>query len=209
MPKVATPVLQRSQILLFSKTKDGRLFRTVLRGGSFFVAETGQCASNVCMRTFLFGLAILAFAVEAPAANTNAPAPLKIGAADATNHYDQEMIVTGRVAQVTIRPTVTFLNLDKPFPNSPFAVVIFHGHSSFYGDANALKGKSIEIKGKIKNYHDKPEIALDSANQLTVFDSKGMIITSTILKSTNMPVIPQSTNATPSSVQTNNFPEIM
>ena len=87
--------------------------------------------------------------------------PLKIGTADAANHYDQEMIVTGKVAQVTIRPTVTFLNLDKPYPDSPFSVVIFHGHSSFYGDANALKGKSIEIKGKVTNYHDKPEIALD------------------------------------------------
>ena len=127
-------------------------------------------------------------------------------------YYDQTMIVTGRVAQVTIRPTVTFLNLDKNYPNSPFEVVIFHGHSSFYGDANALKGKSIEIKGKIKNYHDKPEIALDNANQLTVFDSKGVDITSAILQSTNhAPVIPQSPNAIPAppAAQTNGIPEIM
>ena len=134
---------------------------------------------------------------------------MKIGTAEATNHYDKEMIVTGKVAQVTIRPTVTFLNLDKPFPNSPFSVVIFHGHSSFYGDANALKGKSIEIRGKIKNYHDKPEIALDSTNQLTVFDSKGMIITSTIIQSTNAPAARQSTNTPPPSTQSTNFPEIM
>ena len=77
------------------------------------------------------------------------------------------MIVTGKVVQVTIRPTITYLNLDDKYPDSPFTVVIFHGHSSFYGDANVLKGKSIEVNGKIKNYHDKPEIALDSTNQLT------------------------------------------
>ena len=164
------------------------------------------------MRPILFIFVVLAFGVKASAAETNAAAPLKIGAADAASHYDQEMIVTGRVAQVTIRPTVTFLNLDKNYPNSPFQVVIFHGHSSFYGDANALKGKSIEIKGKIKNYQNKPEIALDSTNQLTVFDSKGVNITSTVLQSTNhAPVMPQPIIAVPvtPALPATNFPEIM
>jgi DNA/RNA endonuclease YhcR with UshA esterase domain len=164
------------------------------------------------MKAFLSILAVLALTLEAFAADTNAAAPLKIGTTDAASHYDQEMIVTGKVAQVTIRPTVTFLNLDRPFPDSSFTVVIFHGHSSFYGNANALKGKSIEIKGKIKNYQDKPEIALDSTNQLTVFDSKGVNITSTILQSTNhAPVMPQPPNAVPAppAMSATNFPEIM
>jgi len=156
------------------------------------------------MKTLPFILAVLAFAIKASAIDT----PLKIGTADAASHYDQEMIVTGKVVQVTIRPTVTFLNLDKPFPDSPFAVVIFHGHSSFYGDANALRGKSIEIRGKIKNYHDKPEIALDGTNQLTVFDSRGMIMTPIMVNSTNAPAINQPTNILPAMPATN-FPEIM
>jgi len=143
-------------------------------------------------------LAVLAITVEAFATDTNAAAPLKIGTGDAAKFYDQEMIVTGKVMQVTIRPTVTFLNLDKAFPDSPFSVVIFHGHSSFYGDANALKGKSIEIEGKIKNYHDKPEIALDDMKQLTVIGS---------VQFTNaLPALP--TNAPPATTTTN-FPEIM
>ena len=77
------------------------------------------------MRTFFPILVFLTFAFKLPAADTNAPALLKIGTAEADKHYGQEMIVTGKVAQVTIRPKVTFLNLDKPFPNSPFTVVIF------------------------------------------------------------------------------------
>jgi len=36
-------------------------------------------------------------------------------------------------------------------------VVIFHGHSSFFGDANALKGKTIEIRGKSQRPPAKPE----------------------------------------------------
>jgi len=160
------------------------------------------------MRKLLSILAVLIFAIKVPAADTNITTTVKIGTLDATSHYDQEMTVTGKVAEVTIRPTVTFLNLDKPFPDSPFTVVIFHGHSSFYGDANALRGKSIAIKGKIKNYHDKPEIALDDVKQLTIFDSKGGIITSTILKSTNAPAATQPTNSAPAMPATN-FPEIM
>jgi hypothetical protein len=175
-----------------------------------FVAEARQMASYACMRMFLSVLVCLLFVLfvaKVSAAETNAPslpkagsqAPLKIGALDATNYYDQTMIVTGKVVQVTIRPNVTFLNLDKPFPNSPFAIVIIHGKSSYYGDANALKGKSVEIRGKIKNYKDKPEIVLDSTNQLTVLASMGL---------TNKPVIKQSTNAVPTSATTNDFPEI-
>ncbi len=104
------------------------------------------------------------------------------------------------------------MNLDQPYPDSPFTVVIFHGHSSFYGDANALKGKSIEIKGKITNYHDKPEIALERMDQLTVFDSNGVDITSTILQSTNRaPENLQMPNAVPvpPAAATNRIPEIM
>src|SRR5882724_8165355 len=151
--------------------------------------------------TVLFGS--LTLALQVPAADTNAPAPMKIGALEATNHYDQMMIVTGKVAQVTIRPSVTFLNLDKPFPHSPFAVVIIHGKSSYYGDVNALKGKSIEIRGKIKNFHDQPEIVLDSTNQLTVLNFTNLIFL------TNAPAEAPPTNAAPAAPSTNSFPEIM
>jgi DNA/RNA endonuclease YhcR with UshA esterase domain len=166
---------------------------------------------NRSMKRILPILAVAVFAVKLFGNDTNATAPLKIGAADADKYYDQTMIVTGKVAQVTIRPTVTFLNLDKPFPDSPFSVVIFHGHSSFYGNANALRGKSIEIKGKIKNYRDKPEIALDSTNQLTVFDSKGVNITATVLQMTNrVPATAQPPAAIPApTTASTNFPEIM
>ena len=171
------------------------------------------------MRMFFSILAVLIFVVKASAAGTNAPesskagslAPVKIGTLDATNYYDQTMIVTGKVVQVTIRPSVTFLNLDKPHPDSPFTVVIFHGKSSFYGNANALKGKSIEIRGKIKNFHDKPEIALDSTNQITVL---GVTNLSLLLQppgesTTNTPATPSPTKAPPAAPSTNDIPEIL
>jgi DNA/RNA endonuclease YhcR with UshA esterase domain len=158
------------------------------------------------MRTFLLILVVLTFAVKLPAADTNAPtltktntsALLKIGTGEADKHYGQEIIVTGRVAQVTIRPKVIFLNLDRPHPDSPFTVVIFPG--TYLADAKALNGKAVEIQGKIKNYNDKPEIVLDNPGQLTVLGST---------VSTNAPAVTQPTNSTPPHTQSTNFPEIM
>ena len=161
------------------------------------------------MKTFLSVLLLAStLAIRLSAADTNAlakagsPAPLKIGALDATNYYDQTMIVTGKVVQVTIRPSVTFLNLDKPFPDSPFAIVIIHGKSSYYGDANALKGKSVEIRGKIKNFKDKPEIMLDSTNQLTVLNFTNAI------SPPSAPATSSSAKVPPAAPSTNSFPEI-
>src|ERR1700722_8795803 len=162
------------------------------------------------MKIILSILVVATFAIKLLAADTNALAPLKIGALEATNFYDQTMIVTGKVAQVTILKSVTFLNPAQPHPDPPFTVVIFHAHSSFYGDANALKGKSIEVKGKIKNYHDKPEIALDSTNQLTVIGVTNLELflkPKTESTPANPPVIKPPTKAP--ATQCTNIPEIM
>jgi hypothetical protein len=44
---------------------------------------------------------------------------------EASKYYDEEVTVTGKVTQVTVRPTVAFLNLDQPGVNPPFMAVIF------------------------------------------------------------------------------------
>jgi DNA/RNA endonuclease YhcR with UshA esterase domain len=110
----------------------------------------------------------LVVVLKISAEETNAAAPVKIGTADADKHYDQLMTVTGTVAQVNVRPTIVFLNLDKPHPDSPLTCVIFPKATNQFGDLKSLGGKSVEVTGKIKNYHDAPEIVLDNSNQLVV-----------------------------------------
>ena len=107
------------------------------------------------------------------AADTNAPAaaPVRIGTAEADKHIDESAVVTGKVAQVTIRPKVVFLNIDQAFPDAPFSVVIMATHTNDFGDLNALEGKSIEVSGKIKSFKDKPEIVVESTNQLLVVEA--------------------------------------
>ncbi len=110
----------------------------------------------------------LLFAGNIFAQETNAPALQKIGALDTTNFYGKEMIVTGSIAQVSIRPSIVFLNLDHPYPDSPFVLVIHSSATNQFGNLKALKGKSIEARGKITNYHDRPEMVLQKADQLKV-----------------------------------------
>ncbi len=118
--------------------------------------------------TTLLTVAASVFEAQAPAASTNAPAPIRISAAQAAKHIDESVIVTGKVAQVTLRPKVVFLNLDKPHPDSPFTAIIFSKDTNGFGDLKSLEGKSVEISGKIKEFKDAPEIVIAGTNQLTV-----------------------------------------
>lgn len=92
----------------------------------------------------------------------------RIGAAEAVDHYDKKMTVTGTVAQVTIREKLVYLNLDKPFPQTPLAGVIFARSTNAFGDLSALKGKQVELTGKIEEFKERPQIVLTSTNQLKV-----------------------------------------
>ncbi|MDB6058895.1 MAG: hypothetical protein JWO95_2739 [Verrucomicrobiales bacterium] len=120
--------------------------------------------------------AVIAFAQEtksAKSAGADKSAPLKkIGTLEATNYYNKMMIVTGKVVQVSVRPTITFLNLDQPYPNSPFAAIIFPSATNQFPDIKKLKGKNVELKGKVAEHGGKPQIVLNNSNQLQVIETK-------------------------------------
>ena len=94
--------------------------------------------------------------------------PSKIGAWEASSHYDQLMTVTGIVAQVSLRPAIVFINLDKPYPDSPFVAIIHSRDTNQFAEVRALKGRSVAITGKIINYHGRPEIVLETPGQIKV-----------------------------------------
>lgn len=121
-------------------------------------------------------LSLLAFSTKAQDTKSSVPkkeAPNKISAMDAEKYVGASTIVTGKVAQVTIREKLVYLNLDKPFPDSPFTGIIFAKATNQFGDLKQLKGKEVEIKGKITEYRDKAQIVLESTNQLKVVEKAG------------------------------------
>jgi len=96
----------------------------------------------------------------------------KIGTGDAQKHYQQTCIVTGTVAQVTIREKLVYVNLDKRFPDSPLTCVIFARATNQFGDLKKLEDKAVEVKGKIDEYQNRLQIVLNSTNQLKVVDAE-------------------------------------
>jgi DNA/RNA endonuclease YhcR with UshA esterase domain len=124
--------------------------------------------------TAAFGL--LSFFVLAQETKVEAPptaGPKRISAAEAEKHYQETVIVTGKVAQVTIRPALVYVNLDKKFPETPMNCVIFARATNQFGDLKKLEGKQVEIDGRIEEYKDKAQIILNSTNQLKVIEKAG------------------------------------
>lgn len=94
--------------------------------------------------------------------------PQRIGAADASKFYDESMIVTGKVVQVSIRSTVAILDLDRPYPSTPFTAVVFDENFGPFGDFQKYRGQNVEISGTITEYRDKPEIILESPTRIKI-----------------------------------------
>lgn len=104
-------------------------------------------------------------AVESRAEDTNAVAAT-IGSAEASKWIGKQVIVTGVVAQVSSRPSITFLNFDKRYPESPFAAIIRSKNTNEFENLPALRGKGVSVTGKIQDYKGKPEMELTRKSQL-------------------------------------------
>ena len=117
-------------------------------------------------------LCLTATATQSRADETNS-IPLIIGAAQAADNIGKQVTVTGVVAQVSFRPSLVFLNFDKPYPHSPFTAIVRGEGTNEFENLTALKGKSVSVKGKVIEYNGKPEMELRAKAQLKVLgDSK-------------------------------------
>jgi len=108
---------------------------------------------------------------NANSATVTTNAPLKIAAAEAKKHLNTEAIVTGTVAEVNLAERLVRLNFEKPFPDQVFTAVIFARNTNLFPNVARLKNKTVEISGRIADYHGRPEIILTSTNQLKVVET--------------------------------------
>ena len=117
-------------------------------------------------------LCLTAAVIRSGAAETNA-IPLTIGTGQAAANIGKQVTVTGVVAQVSFRPSLVFLNFEKPYPNSPFTAIVRNSHTNEFDNLPALKGKSVSVNGKVIDYNGRPEIELtDKAQLKTLGDAK-------------------------------------
>ena len=94
-------------------------------------------------------------------------------AQEAANHIGETASVCGVVASTNYvsksKGQPTFLNLDRPYPQQVFTVLIWGSDRSKFGTPEiSLMGKRVCATGQIKAYRGKPEIVATDPRQLVI-----------------------------------------
>jgi len=119
----------------------------------------------------------LKWAAEAPVpANAGQVVPhpsvsVSITAGEAKNHVGETATVCGEVVSAIYarrsRGTPTFMNLDEPYPNQIFTIVIWGINRPKFGKPEtAYDGKHVCVNGRITFYRGAPEITVSEPSQI-------------------------------------------
>jgi hypothetical protein len=102
-------------------------------------------------------------------APTFAPAG-SIAAADAKNHVGEQATVCGKVASertaASSRGQPTFINLDSPYPNQVFTILVWGDNKGTVGELPQM-GDHACAKGLIESYRGVAEIVVRRSGQLS------------------------------------------
>lgn len=88
-------------------------------------------------------------------------------------HGGEVITVCGKVADTFVTQSekkITHLNFEHPYPNQTFSVTIFGSDlpKFKYVPAEFLKSKNVCVTGKVKIYGGKPEMVVNSEEQLKI-----------------------------------------
>lgn len=94
-------------------------------------------------------------------------------ASQARDHIGEQAAVCGKVESTgfaeNTRGKPTFLNLDKPYPQQIFTVVIWGEDRSKFGDPETTyRGRHVCVRGKITSFKGVPEIVATEPSQIKV-----------------------------------------
>ncbi|MBK8352016.1 MAG: hypothetical protein IPL21_10060 [Saprospirales bacterium] len=103
-----------------------------------------------------------------------------ISAEMAASKVGEEVMIKAKVVTVffaknsTGKPT--FLNLVKPFPDNPIAIIIFENELKKL-NINAVEyvGKTVIVKGIVKYYKDEEKPYKNKAS-ITIYDKKQLVV---------------------------------
>jgi exonuclease VII large subunit len=95
-----------------------------------------------------------------------------ITTANAKDFMDKEVVVLGKVVSLKLASngkSTNFINLDKPYPESVFTVVIFNNYLEKLNlKLEDLKGKMIYVKGTITTYKNDPKQIPEILNPISI-----------------------------------------
>jgi DNA/RNA endonuclease YhcR with UshA esterase domain len=95
----------------------------------------------------------------------------KLSATEAKNHMGEKATVCGTVASThyaeSTKGQPTFLNLDRPYPQHIFTILIWGADRRKFGNPEVdFMGKRVCVTGKISAYRGIPEVVADEPEQL-------------------------------------------
>ncbi len=104
-------------------------------------------------------------------------AQITISAEQASKHIGETATVCGKVVDAryasSSKGRPTFLNLDKPYPNQIFTVVIWGEDRDKFGKPEEkYKDKYICVTGKIISYRGIPEIIAKDPSQIKIVEKQ-------------------------------------
>jgi DNA/RNA endonuclease YhcR with UshA esterase domain len=93
----------------------------------------------------------------------------KIPAKDTADYIGDTVTVVDTVSGVYLSKSgIYFLNMGDQFSNNALSAVIFKSDASKFHDIKNLKGEVVEVTGRVKYYHGKPEIEVEEREQVKV-----------------------------------------
>ena len=94
-----------------------------------------------------------------------------LAAKDAKGKVGETVTVEAKVAEVNKTEKIIRVNLGARFPKQDLTLVIFAANFSKFEDVEKLEGKTVRVTGKVTEYQKRPQIVLDSKDQLKVQES--------------------------------------
>ncbi|MDQ3193399.1 MAG: hypothetical protein M3P82_00225 [Bacteroidota bacterium] len=94
----------------------------------------------------------------------------KITSNQVKHHVGDSLLIEGYVADIYLSEKVAYLNFGNKFPKNNFTCTIFSGKIEEFGDLSKFKGRNVLVNGKITSYKNKPQVVLNSKDQIKILN---------------------------------------
>ncbi len=94
----------------------------------------------------------------------------RISSREVKHHVGDSLLIEGYVADIYLSEKVAYLNFGNKFPKNNFTCTIFSGKIEEFGDLSKFKGRNVLVNGKITSYKNKPQVVLNSKDQIKILN---------------------------------------
>ena len=87
-------------------------------------------------------------------------------------HIGDSLAIRGYVADIYLSDKVAYINFENKFPKNIFSCAVFENRFNDFGDLSKYKEKTVEVTGKITTYKNKPQVILNSKDQIRIMTNE-------------------------------------